>query len=145
MHWSQRRLCRKTGESLSFPKLYYSMPIKMFFIVKNHWDPYFTDHPRIKFVAWARKQTISTERTPPVSEVVPTFTNRGCHMISVTDLHGRILAFLDRSSYYFFQAAPKLYSRGWVDPVPDPPLLRKSGSAGNWTRTPGSVARNTDH
>jgi hypothetical protein len=23
------------------------MPINMFLIVKNHWDPYFTDHPRI--------------------------------------------------------------------------------------------------
>jgi hypothetical protein len=37
----------KIGESLSFPKLYYSMPINIFFIVKNHWDPYFTDHPCI--------------------------------------------------------------------------------------------------
>jgi len=27
-----------------------------------------------------------------------------------------------------------LTSRGWVDPVPDPLLLRKSGSAGNRTR-----------
>jgi hypothetical protein len=32
-----------------------------------------------------------------------------------------------------------------VDPVPDPLLLRKSGSAGNWTRTSGSVARKSDH
>jgi hypothetical protein len=32
-----------------------------------------------------------------------------------------------------------------VDPVLDPQLLRKSGSAGNRTRTPGSVARNSDH
>jgi hypothetical protein len=47
----------------------------------------------------------------------------------------RILGFLDRSRYFFFQAAPQLYSRGWVDPVPDPLLLRKSGSAGNRTRT----------
>jgi hypothetical protein len=29
-----------------------------------------------------------------------------------------------------------------VDPVPDPLLLRKSGSAGNLTRTSGRVARN---
>jgi hypothetical protein len=29
--------------------------------------------------------------------------------------------------------------------VPDPLLLRKSGSAGNQTRTYGSVARNSDH
>jgi hypothetical protein len=32
-----------------------------------------------------------------------------------------------------------------VDSVPDPLLLIKSGSAGNRTRTSGSVARNTDH
>jgi hypothetical protein len=32
-----------------------------------------------------------------------------------------------------------------VDPVPDPLLLRKSGSTGNRTRTSGSVARNSDH
>jgi hypothetical protein len=32
-----------------------------------------------------------------------------------------------------------------VGPVPDPLLLRKSGSAGNRIRTSGSVARNTDH
>jgi hypothetical protein len=31
-----------------------------------------------------------------------------------------------------------------VDPVPDPLLLIKSGSAGNRTRTSGSVARNSD-
>jgi hypothetical protein len=32
--------------------------------------------------------------------------------------------------------SPQLYSWGWVDPVPDPLLLRKSGSAGNRTREP---------
>jgi hypothetical protein len=41
-------------------------------------------------------------------------------VVSATDAHGRILGFLDRSRYYFFQVAPQLYSRGWVDPVPDP-------------------------
>jgi hypothetical protein len=46
MHWSQRRLCWKIVESLSFPKVYYSMPINMFFIVKIHWEPYFADNPR---------------------------------------------------------------------------------------------------
>jgi hypothetical protein len=34
----------------------------------------------------------------------------------------------------FLPLAPQLYSRGWVDPVRDPLLLRKSGSAGNRTR-----------
>jgi hypothetical protein len=32
-----------------------------------------------------------------------------------------------------------------VDPVPDPQLLRKSGSAENRTRTSGSVAMSSDH
>jgi hypothetical protein len=50
MHWSQRRLCPKIWESLSFPKMYYSMPINMFFIVKNHRQPYFTDNPRICYL-----------------------------------------------------------------------------------------------
>jgi hypothetical protein len=66
-------------------------------------------------------------------------------MVSVTDPYGRNLGFLDRSRYFVFQAAPQLYLRGSVDPVPDPLLLRKSGSAGNLTRTYGIVARNPDH
>jgi hypothetical protein len=53
-------------------------------------------------------------------------------MVSVTDPYGRILDFLDRSRYFFFQVAAQLYSRGRVDPVTDP-LHRKSGSAGNRT------------
>jgi hypothetical protein len=32
-----------------------------------------------------------------------------------------------------------------VDPVPDTLVLRESGSAGNRTRTSGSLARNSDH
>jgi hypothetical protein len=35
----------------------------------------------------------------------------------------------------FFQVAPESYSQGCVDLLPDPLLLRKSGSAGNQTRT----------
>jgi hypothetical protein len=41
--------------------------------------------------------------------------------------------FLDRSRY-FIEIAPQLSSRGRVDPIPDPLLLRKSGCAGNWTQ-----------
>jgi hypothetical protein len=44
------------------------------------------------------------------------------------------LGSLDRSRYFFIQVAPQLSSRGWVDPVPEPLLLRKSGRAGNQTR-----------
>jgi hypothetical protein len=74
------------------------------------------------------------------TKLVTTFADRGCHVVSVTDPYGRILDFLDRSCYFFFQVLPQLYSRGWEDPVPEPPLLRKSGSAGNRIRTSRSVA-----
>jgi hypothetical protein len=79
------------------------------------------------------------------AKLVPTFANGGCHVVSVTDLYGQILVFLDRSRYFSFQVAPRFYSRGWVDSVPDPLLLRKSGSAGNRSRTSGPVDRNSDH
>jgi hypothetical protein len=67
------------------------------------------------------------------AKLVPNFTDRGCRVVSTADPHGRVLGFLDWGNYYFFQVAPQLYSRGLVDPVPDPLLLRKSGSA--WNRT----------
>jgi hypothetical protein len=51
------------------------------------------------------------------AKLVPTFADRSCNVVSVKDSHGRILGFLDRSRYYFFQLSPQLYSRGWVDPV----------------------------
>jgi hypothetical protein len=66
-------------------------------------------------------------------------------VLSVTDPYGRVIDFLARSRSFFFQVAPPLYSRGWVDAVQDPLLLRKSGGAGNRTRTSVSVARNSDH
>jgi hypothetical protein len=59
-------------------------------------------------------------------------------VVSATDPYGRILGFIDWGSYFSFQVAPQLYShRGLVDPVPNPLLLRKSGSAENRNRTSG--------
>jgi hypothetical protein len=46
------------------------------------------------------------------AKLVPTFANRECHMISVTDPYDRILDFLDRSHYLFFQVGSQLCSRG---------------------------------
>jgi hypothetical protein len=73
------------------------------------------------------------------AKLVPTFPCRGCHVVSVTDPHGRILGFPDRSRYFLFQVALQLYLRGWVNPVQDPLLLRTSGSAGNRTRTSEAI------
>jgi hypothetical protein len=79
------------------------------------------------------------------AKLVPTFADRACRVVSTTDPYCRIFDFLDRSRYVFFQVAPQLYSRGWEEPVSDPLLLRKCGSAGNRTQTSGSGARNSDH
>jgi hypothetical protein len=68
------------------------------------------------------------------AKLVPTFANRGCRVVSATDPQGRILGVLDRSRYYF-QVAPQLYSRGWVDHVTSPPsvsrLSRRCGILNN--------------
>jgi hypothetical protein len=82
--------------------------------------------PQAKYPDWA---TATCRRI-----VVPTFVDRG---VSPSQGGGSPtavnLSFLDRSGYFLFQVAPHLFSRGWVDPVPDPLLFRKSGSTGNRT------------
>jgi hypothetical protein len=45
-------------------------------------------------------------------KLVTTFADGESHMVSVTDPYGGILGFPDRSSYFFFQVAPQLYSPG---------------------------------
>jgi hypothetical protein len=67
------------------------------------------------------------------AKLVPTFADRECRVVSALDPYGHILGFLDQSHYCFLQVA-QLYSRGWVDAVPDPLFLRRSGSAGSQTR-----------
>jgi hypothetical protein len=109
--------------------------------------PTFTEiHPRRKQTTWllsASELYRTSDRRLSV-KLAPTFAKKGCRVASAMGPHGRILGFLDRSTYYFFKAAPQLYSRGWVDHVPVPLHLRKSNSAGNLTRTSGFVARNSD-
>jgi hypothetical protein len=65
------------------------------------------------------------------AKLVTTFADRGCPVVSVTDPYGLILGFIVWSRYLFFQVAPQFYSWGWVDPVTDPLIVRKSGSVGN--------------
>jgi hypothetical protein len=86
------------------------------------------------FVAWVRERTIPTEQLPLVGEVSANLRIEGATWSAWKISYGRILGFLNRSRYFFFQVAPQLHSRGWVSLVPDPPLLRKSGSGENRTR-----------
>jgi hypothetical protein len=72
---------------------------------------------------------------------LPTFANKGCHVVSVTSLRP-YSRFSRQEPLLFYQVAPQLYSWGWVDPVPDP-LLFSFGSSGNRTRASGSVAKNS--
>jgi hypothetical protein len=54
-------------------------------------------------MVWARERTIPTERPSDrrlSAKWLPTFADRGCHVVSVTDPSGRILGFLDRSHYF---------------------------------------------
>jgi hypothetical protein len=90
---------------------------------------------------WIGERTITTERLPLVDEVSANFFRiEGATWPAWRISTAVVLAFLERSRYFFFQASPHLYSRGRVDTVPDPLLLTKCGSAGNRTRTSGSVA-----
>jgi hypothetical protein len=43
---------------------------------------------------------------PLSAKLVTTFANRMCHVDRVTDPYYRILAFLDRRRYIFYQVAP---------------------------------------
>jgi hypothetical protein len=53
------------------------------------------------------------ERPPLVVEIGANFlADRGCHVVSATDLYGRILGFLKMEPLLFFQVVPQLYSRG---------------------------------
>jgi hypothetical protein len=57
------------------------------------------------------KRTIPNGRPPLIGEDGANFfADRECRVVSATDPDGRILGFIDRSRYYFFQVAPQLYS-----------------------------------
>jgi hypothetical protein len=106
---------------------YYS-DVDMWNVVSIYWE--------LNSVAWVRERIIPTNRPSDrrlSAKLIPTFADIRCSVVGVTDFYGRILVFLDRSHYFFFQVAPQLYSRGWGNTVPDPLFLRKSGSAGNRT------------
>jgi hypothetical protein len=129
--------------SLTFTALY-SIQSPWTFSYTNPF-PSVDDKTKLKLnsVAWIRERTIFTERPPLSGEVSANFSWRRVPRGSVD---GSLLPYSRISRQeplLFYQVAPQLYSRGWVDPVPDSLLLRKSGSAGNRNRT--SVAKNSDH
>jgi hypothetical protein len=114
------------------PYLLFNWPIGVVKFGINNMPTYATPPHKRNSITLVREQTIRNGQPPLVSEVSGNFYGlEGCHVVSAMDPHGLILGFLDRNHYFFFQVAPQLYSWGWVGPVPDPVLLRKSGSARN--------------
>jgi hypothetical protein len=92
-------------------------------------------------VAFVRKRIIPTEWQPLVGEFSANFCGQ---RVLRGQCNGTSWPYsrLSRLEPLLFLSS----SSSWgVDPVTDPLLLRKSGSAGNHTRTSGSVARNSDH
>jgi hypothetical protein len=47
-------------------------------------------------------------------KLVSSFEDRGCSVVSTTDPNGRILCFLDRSPYLFFQVAQQKYIHTFI-------------------------------
>jgi hypothetical protein len=94
--------------------------------------------PRANYIDW---ETATCWRN-----LVPTFVDRGMSSGqrggSPTVVN---LSFLDRSHYFSFKQLLIYPHKGWVDPVPDPLLLRKSGRVGIEPGTSVLAARRSDH
>jgi hypothetical protein len=73
----------------------------------------------------------ATCRRNLVPTLVDIWVSRGQRRGSPTVFN---LSCLYRSRYFSFKSLLIYSYKGWVDPVPDPLLLRKSGSAGNRTQ-----------
>jgi hypothetical protein len=73
-----------------------------------NYKPYFTcslkkddeyNYLKLNSMVWVRERTIPSYRRLS-AKWLPTFEDRGCNVVSVTDPYGRILGFLDRSHYF---------------------------------------------
>jgi hypothetical protein len=54
-------------------------------------------------VAWFHERAIPTEWPPLVGEDSAKFADRVCNVVSVADLYGSILGFLDRSRLFSYK------------------------------------------
>jgi hypothetical protein len=152
-HWLRRQAAVALSVQFVFGPTPRSLVFSYFMLVKNWVTAFIIGHVNTEDEERSRRPTNKLRGLSPRAndtdrrlsvKLVPTFANRGRCVVSATNSYDRILGFLDRSRYFSFQVTPQLYSRGWVDPVPDSLLLRKSGRAGNRTGISGSLARNSD-
>jgi hypothetical protein len=78
---------------------------------------------KLNSMVWVRERTIPTERQPIAGEVIANFCGKRVPR-GQRDGSLRPYSLISRQEpLLFYQVAPQLYSRGWVDPVPDPLLF----------------------
>jgi hypothetical protein len=77
------------------------------------------------------------------AKIVPTFADTGCRVAIAMDPPAVNLGFIDTEPLLFHSSSTSVILTRLNDPVPDPVLLRISGSAGNRTLFSGSVVRNS--
>jgi hypothetical protein len=70
-------------------------------------------------MVWVRERTIPTERPPLVDEVTANVLRIEGATRSAWRIPRPYSRFSRQEPLLFYQIAPQLYSRGWMDPVPD--------------------------
>jgi hypothetical protein len=85
-------------------------------------------------VALVGRRNIPTERQPLIVDVSAKFADRRVSRGRRDRSSTAVISVSRPKPLLFFQAAPQLYSRGWMVPVPDPILVKKCGSVGNRIR-----------
>jgi hypothetical protein len=63
-------------------------------------------------LALVRQGTTRQSDRRSLSKLMRNFASRGRLVVSTRDPHGRIIGFVDRSPYFFFQVSAQLYSQG---------------------------------
>jgi hypothetical protein len=99
--------------------------------------------PYIKRTPWFESVSELYRQSDPrlSAKLLPTIADRGCHVVSVTDPHGRILGFIAAT---FLSSSSSVVLTRLSGPRSRPTTFF-SGSAWNLTRANGSVAKNSDH
>jgi hypothetical protein len=112
------RVCKSTGTSFIVEHVLHSnrakksthkahsvtihLGLKMLIFKLTYLHPFSLPSFIKKLRGLSPPRTIPTERPPLVDVVSANFSDRECHVVSVTEFYGRILGFLDRSRYFFF-------------------------------------------
>jgi hypothetical protein len=62
-------------------------------------------------MVWVRERTYRPSDRRLSAKWLPTFADKGCHEVSVTDPYGRILGFLDRNRYFSISSSSVVLTR----------------------------------